>query len=220
LSIASTLQRNGFVFLARYMQERETYEIVEELGLPVRLGPGSAVHALTPNTREEALPNTYSGLYGLDAFPFHTDFAHWTNPPRYLLLRAIIGYSDVATLVVDSRHIVSEVGIRPLQRALVKPRRRRRNVATSLLRIYEQRSDLSDLIRWDETFIRPASDAGVIGTSLFSKTLSSIEPCRVALAERGDTLIIDNWRMLHARGPVCERCRDRRLNRVYLEHVH
>lgn len=34
-------------------------------------------------------PNTYSGLFGLEEFPLHTDLAHWHSPPRYILLRVL-----------------------------------------------------------------------------------------------------------------------------------
>ncbi|HAH95942.1 MAG TPA: hypothetical protein DCL69_03455, partial [Firmicutes bacterium] len=36
----------------------------------------------------------------------------------------------------------------------------------------------------------------------------------------GDTLVIDNWRMLHARSPVPAGREDRKIQRVYLESLH
>jgi hypothetical protein len=87
------------------------------------------------------------------------------------------------------------------------------------LRLFEG-DDEASLIRWDQTFIRPASEAGRLGFALFKEALSTIEPTRVALAARGDTLLIDNWRMLHARSSVPADCRDRLLERAYLEVVH
>nr|WP_281066390.1 TauD/TfdA family dioxygenase [Xanthobacter flavus] len=38
----------------------------------------------------------------------------------------------------------------------------------------------------------------------------------IALAHPGDTLIIDNWRMLHARSPIPPGREDRSIQRVYL----
>ncbi|TIW05266.1 MAG: TauD/TfdA family dioxygenase, partial [Mesorhizobium sp.] len=36
----------------------------------------------------------------------------------------------------------------------------------------------------------------------------------------GDTLIIDNWRMLHARSPIITGTEDRAIERIYLERLH
>src|SRR6202000_1586974 len=35
---------------------------------------------------EEAPRNTLSSRHGTGAFPFHTDGAHWREPPRFLIL--------------------------------------------------------------------------------------------------------------------------------------
>jgi alpha-ketoglutarate-dependent taurine dioxygenase len=218
-TLATILRRDGFAFLPGYYPNSDAAEVAADLGRPVALGRGSPVHDLSPRTRDETTSNTYSGLYGLGAFPYHTDLAHWANPPRYLLLRALIGYAEVPTMLVDSQQILAVVGERPLHRALMKPRRRRRRVATPLLRIYETRGN-DKLVRWDETFVRPVSDAGEIGTQLFAKALIHARSAEIKLIKNGDSLIVDNWRMLHARGPVPDRCRDRTLQRVYMEHIH
>jgi hypothetical protein len=152
-------------------------------------------------------------------FPFHTDFAHWRRPPRYLFLRAIVGYTEVPTLIAESAEIIASVGARILRRAFVKSRRPV-NGSTPLLRLYEAACDDQHLIRWDQTFIRPASEAGRLGVARFKDALEGVTPVTVPLAQRGDTLIVDNWRMLHARAAVPETCKDRLLERAYLERVH
>jgi alpha-ketoglutarate-dependent taurine dioxygenase len=38
----------------------------------------------------------------------------------------------------------------------------------------------------------------------------------IRLVRRGDTLLIDNWRMLHARSPIPMGRGDRCIQRVYL----
>jgi len=42
--------------------------------------------------------NTYGGNYGLRKLPIHTDLAHWYRPPRYVLLRCIVGAPPSARL--------------------------------------------------------------------------------------------------------------------------
>jgi alpha-ketoglutarate-dependent taurine dioxygenase len=41
-----------------------------------------------------------------------------------------------------------------------------------------------------------------------------------ALARAGDTLLIDNWRMLHARSSIPLGREDRIIERVYLEGLY
>ena len=64
------------------------------------------VQSLRPRQAVEAKQNQYSGHYGFDIFPFHTDLAHWALPPRYFLLRCLIGTEDVFTNVLPSSHVV------------------------------------------------------------------------------------------------------------------
>jgi hypothetical protein len=168
--------------------------------------------------RAGATPNTYSGIYGLDRFPFHTDLAHWRRPPRYLLLRCATGYADVPTLLVDGRTIIDAVTLDILARAIFKPRRPR-DGALALLRLCEPTDD-GHRLRWDDVFLRPASKIGHIADQQVRERLARSEPLSIALARSGDTLLIDNWRMLHARSPILAGREDRKIERVYLEGLH
>ena len=97
-------------------------------------------------------------------------------------------------MLIDGAEIIENVGPIVLSRAIVRPRRRVEGIFP-LLRIYDRKEHQS-LLRWDEVFIRPASRAGEIGVE---ECLDQSSPIRIPLAKRGDTLIIDNWRMLHGR---------------------
>jgi L-asparagine oxygenase len=168
--------------------------------------------------RASATPNTYSGIYGLDRFPFHTDLAHWRRPPRYLLLRCIVGYADVRTLLVDGRRLINAVTVDLLARAIFKPRRPR-DGALALLRLCEPTDD-GHRLRWDEVFLKPASKIGDVANHGVREYLTRSEPLSIALVRPGDTLLIDNWRMLHARSPILAGREDRKIERVYLEDLH
>lgn len=218
-SVTSEIRKSGFVFLPALEAHRLSVEVVAGLGHPLALGKGAAVHTLAPRDSCEAGPNTYSGLFGLCGFPYHTDMAHWRKPPRYLLLRCIVGYAEVPTPLVDGLALAEAVGRDTLKRSLVRPRRRVAG-SMSLLRLLEEQGDDGMLVRWDQTFIQPASDAGVRGYALFRDALVEAPSISVSLVERGDTLILDNWRMLHGRAPVPDACKNRLLERAYLERVH
>lgn len=215
-ALADELARCGYAFLPTHYPGVDSADVAASLGRPLVPWAGGLVQRLTP--RATATPNTYSGVYGLDRFPFHTDLAHWRRPPRYLLLRCLRGYADIPTLLVDCRALVDSGGLDILRRAIVKPRRPQ-NGSVPLLRLYEQ-VEYGYRFRWDETFLIPASRVGDLASRHVRTTLESTNPQAVILAQPGDTLIVDNWHMLHARPPILPGREDRALERVYLETIN
>ncbi|MEP9380578.1 TauD/TfdA family dioxygenase [Aquabacter sp. CN5-332] len=210
------LVERGYSVTEEYAPELEILEVAGRIGAAITPWEGGLVQTLQP--RVDATPNTYSGNFGLDRFPFHTDLAHWKPPPRYLLLRCQVGYEDVPTLLIDGQRLIASISRNALSRALFKPRRPR-NGALTLIRLLETR-DGFDMLRWDEIFLRPASRVGEAVDQLVRDWLKRAEPTAVALFRPGDTLIIDNWRMLHARSPIPDGREDRSIQRVYLEDLH
>lgn len=214
--VRDALKANGYAFLSEHLVGRSTADVVSEIGLPAALGSGKAVHALVPRMKHEAGDTSYSGKYGLGAFPLHTDLAHWHAPPRYFVLRCVSGFEEVSTLVLDGARAVRTVGSDILSRALMQPRRPLLGLR-SLLRLY---SPDTNCLRWDERYIVPASPAGLRGSTAFKEFLANVDPMRIPLARPGDTLVIDNWRILHGRSPVPNNFRTRVIERVYLQGVH
>jgi L-asparagine oxygenase len=214
--ICDAIEQNGYAFLERHLIGRSTAEVACEIGLPIALGGGNAVHALMPRQKHEVSDTTYSDEYGLGTFPLHTDLAHWYAPPRYFLLRCVLGFDAVATLVVDGMRAVRRVGPEILFRALMQPRRSLMG-RRSLLRLYDPGIAR---VRWDERYIVPASTAGLRGSTSLKEVLAGEDPVRLSLALPGDTLIIDNWRIVHGRAPVPESCRARVVERVYLQRIY
>lgn len=175
---------------------------MESLGQGLTI-PGSAfMHHLVARSQENAPPNTYGGNYGFGTLPLHTDLAHWYISPRYLVLRCLAGSSSVATLLLDGFDVVSAIGQTAMRRALVQPRR---PVAgqRALLHLLEQDRQTGRLmLRWDELFLVPASPSSAEVFSVVKERLTAIDPKRIVLHDPGDTLVLDNWRMLHGRSPT------------------
>lgn len=212
------LEQSGYLLIPKHHPECDGTQVAIAAGELLSLGSSEAVHELTPLSVEQSTPNSYSGIYGHNAFPFHTDLAHWRDPPRYLMLRCVRGFREVPTLLLDGFELIDEIGRTSLRRALVRPRR---PIAGQfqLLRILDER-DERPLLRWDEVFIRPASD---IGESSMAKVRAGIQkhaPIAVTLVEAGDTLLVDNWRMLHARSVIPEGCESRVIERAYLGRLN
>lgn len=195
------------------MLNETTSELIRYLEAKEGMEPTSGIHHLTPKEKVESTPNTYSGQYGHHEFPLHTDLAHWFRPPRYLLLRCVQGNNQVSTRLLDGNKIVDALGVRVLERALVKPRRPIKG-KLRLMRIFQPGTP--SLFRWDKIFIVPASPAGEVGIAAVINRLKETNIVKVILGNTYDTLLIDNWRMLHGRSAVPDGSDNRIIERVYL----
>jgi L-asparagine oxygenase len=218
LSIRGQLRNSGFVFLPSHLPGRSTEGIVRSLGTVIWTEHGKLVHQLKPKSADNSTPNTYSGIFGVDQFPLHTDLAHWRFPPRFVMLRCITGFDAVHTLLIDGARAIEAIDQTIFSRALVRPRRPI-DGSLPLLRLYDRQQGDRGMLRWDEIFIRPASPAGQVGVTRLKECLTRSKPMSIPLANRGDTLIVDNWRMLHGRSPVPAACQGRVVERAYLENV-
>jgi len=219
ISLKAQILRHGFVFLPEHRCTETGTELAQSLGDLLRLGDGEPVHQLVINKASDASPNTYSGIYGDGEFPFHTDLAHWVHPPRFLLLRCLRGFEEVPTLLIDAFQLVDQAGRELLSRALVKPRRPI-NLRLPLLRIFRTIGDDAALFRWDDVFLQACGTSGSQGMQAVRENISATRPITVKLARRGDTLLVDNWRMLHARSQIPPGCESRCIERAYLGGIH
>lgn len=214
--LKTTVDLNGYAFVQGAFNQTDAGALAASLGSPLVPWDGGLVQQITP--RKTSTPNTYSGIYGVGRFPFHSDLAHWSEPPRYLLLRCVKGYADVPTLLVDGRMLAEAVSLDILTRAIFRPRRPRVGVLP-LLRLCDPTDD-GHRIRWDEVFLKPASKIGQIAHAAVHAWLAECQPLRCCLHQAGDVLLIDNWRMLHARAPIPPDRYDRNIERVYLRSLH
>jgi alpha-ketoglutarate-dependent taurine dioxygenase len=214
-SLKEDIGRQGYAFAHEFSPGTDAVAVANAIGRPLIPWEGGLVQELVP--RDTATPNTYSGIYGLDRFPFHTDLAHWRLPPRYLLLRCVAGHADVPTLLLDSHALLEAVTKDVLTRAIYRPRRPRDGKLT-LLRLYEPRND-GYCFRWDEVFLKPASKIGELAGLRVKEQLRKCVPMSHSLTRPGDLLLIDNWRMLHARSLIPAERMDRKIQRIYLEDL-
>jgi L-asparagine oxygenase len=216
--VGSEVDRSGYAILRRYKPPIAGSTVPNELGVRYD-GELMRTHCLSPTAKSHAPPNTYSGQHGLGRFPLHTDLAHFREPPRYFVLRAIVGAADVITQLIDARRIIDALGSSCLARAVMRPRRPR-NGAQSLLTLFDPRRGNSGMIRWDDTFIVPATDSAQVVVTLVREQLERERPLALSLSHPGDTLIVDNWRMLHGRSVVSTASLGRIVERTYLRTLN
>lgn len=216
--INNLVHLEGFAFLKRWKSDELSEYVVCSLGRGLTFGKDKCIHQIVPRTGNA--PNTYSGIYGLNEFPLHSDMAHWPEPPRYMMLRCVVGNPAVTTSIVDGKQIIRTAGAECLARGLVRPRRPRHG-KFPLLSIYTPKpSNNFGMLRWDEKFIVPASSAGHEAMTAVRGALNSIVRHSIALTDAGDTLIIDNWRMLHGRSAAPANSTNRIIERAYLGDLH
>jgi hypothetical protein len=213
------LPQDGWIFLARFLPELTSNEAFGHLGTIDMLEGLDRIQTLKPSTNEETA-NTYSGNFGNRSFPLHTDLAHWAIPPRFVALRCILGAPGVATKLLDGRSLMQLVGIESLRRSLVQPRRPISN-RRRLLSLLERANDRSDyILRWDNLFLTPASRHAEQISSMVLDYFSQAQTIDIYLEQPGDTLIIDNWRILHGRSPIPKHGTERRIDRTYLMEAY
>lgn len=218
--LAQALATNGYALIPCHRPDLSTVEAVSLLGTPLTLAGFSTVQELRPHQASDAAPNTYSGNFGVGEFPMHTDLAHWAIPPRYLVLRCIQGASEVATGVIDGNVLIENLGSTLLRRTLVQPRRPLGN-GKQLLRLLDRFDDYDvPVLRWDSIYLHPASAASKAAFDLVSKHIASMTRDDAVLLTRGDTLVLDNWRMIHRRSPVTATAAYRHIDRVYVGALH
>jgi L-asparagine oxygenase len=220
------LENDGYLFLPNWLPHVTALSLARTIGSLVDVSallPGSRIkpiQTLAPLTRKESSGNQYSEMHGLNAFPIHTDLAHWARPPRYLMLRCIAGCPDVKTLLTRKSQILDSIDRNLLKHAIARPRRTSPYGGTCLLPFLFHIGGV-EAIRWDSLFLIPVNESAE-HLSDFFEDYRHHPPSEeyVTLASRGDTLIIDNWRTMHARSEVPQACTHRRIERAYLSSIY
>lgn len=192
-------------------------EFACKFGVPVPVRPTEpASRILTPTRRENASPRSLSSAHGLGRFPFHTDAAHHMRPPRWLVMRCIDpGPLSRPTYLIDwLGHPLSEHEQGLLERAVWRVRSGPAPFLTSVMAC----SHTGEMIlRYDPGCMEPADPAFRGAAEMLERLIATAERVEIDWSP-GDVLVIDNWRMLHARGDgTTEDEGLRRLERVLVQ---
>ncbi len=76
-----------------------------------------------------------------------------------------------------------------------------------------------EIFRWDQIFLEPLNKHARSLKHMMLDPLCEERALRVRLGKPGDTILIDNWRMLHGRSAVPFQGRERHVERVYLSEI-
>lgn len=190
------LERHGFVFQRGFHAE-DLLVFSERIG-PIRYDPRSPelIREILPQQVVDAKKNTLSSRYGTGSFPFHTDCAHWDRPAQYLLLFCVNpGEGRRQTLLQDSQSWTlatdeEELACRALWRT--------GHVRSRLCTVCE-RSVRGLTVRYDTDCMRPMTAEAREVALLLEANIEKSQQCEIDW-EENCLLVVDNRRMVHARG--------------------
>ena len=181
------------------------------LGQPVGESRDPAiVRMLSPQVPSEALTNTLSSRYGMGPFPFHTESAYWRHPSRFVVLYCVHpGSGERPTLLKDSAEWdLSSRKLQILTHGAWKSGGSRRFVCA-----IGSRCSGRLRLRFDLDCMKPLNRAAREASEIVGLCMQSQMPQRIEW-HPGDLLVIDNFRILHARGAAGAPDQDRILERV------
>jgi alpha-ketoglutarate-dependent taurine dioxygenase len=175
----------------------------------------SKIIELRPTEAVNSRAHSLSGMYSIGAFPCHTDTAHWATPCRYVLLACVNpGLGNRETVLLDPRVVPMTTRQRELLRSTPF---RVRNGKGSFFSTVLQKG--RPFIRYDSGCMQPLSYNGALAFSYLDSQAWPDLVQRIKLV-RGNLLIVDNWRILHGRGPAFCDDRSRTLLRLYVHKDH
>jgi hypothetical protein len=173
----------------------EILRLAQQIGKPIPGRRGRIIEALVPLPPKLAAVSSLSKLYGLEAFPIHTDGAHKPVPPRFIILAcANPGTTPAPTVLGRLRDL-----------ALLDSERECLGTAVFLIR-NGRRSFYSTILDSSRSFIRFDQGCMVPTCPKGTKTLHTITSrgndfaANLIFWNPWDVLIVDNWNVLHGRG--------------------
>lgn len=183
------------------------------LGEPVPITAGSPV-ADAISYRGDAVAGSWRQYIADNAFPYHSDGAYHADPPRWLVLYCVeTDRGSAATLLADP---LSQADAADRRLLSTEPWRIHQAGARRPARLLERVGD-RDRLRWDPMVMRPFIASGARAGARLAALTAGAPEIRHAWSA-GSLLLIDNWRMLHAR-PPCDDRASRTLWRLLLRQT-
>lgn len=212
----AALQERGWLEIPHIYRPDQLLSLATGLGPIVHQDSRPPISKLIPIPAETAGLATASRTYGTGEFPFHTDLAHWPTPARFLVMGNTGVASHTPTLLLDTRTDATFQQLRPLaRRAVWKVSKTRRPFTCSMLFSHGD----TERLRWDTNVMSPSNAAAEEIASLLPVSLRLSERANVTSIhwhQTGRTLIVDNWRVLHARPAVPTTDSMRTLYRIFV----
>jgi hypothetical protein len=191
--------------------------VAASLGKPTSSLNRPLIQSLIGRPRDEAPRNSLSGIFGLGEFPPHTDVAHWHTPARYVLLRCTTA-NDIPTILLDSKDFLTHQQRQLWAQSTWKVTRISFPFLCSMAFVCNGVEGL----RWDSCCMTPYGKRAEEARPMIIDTLGTALRTagqEVRWTSPGMVLVIDNWRMLHARPAIPNKSQQRELRRILVEET-
>lgn len=212
----ATLNARGWIEISDIHSPDEMLSLAAQLGDIVHQESRPPISTLKPTPTEAAASATASQTYGTGEFPLHTDLAHWPTPARFIVMGNLSVESQTPTLLLDTRGDIALRDLRSLaKRAIWEVSKARRAFACTMLFAHGG----TEGFRWDQNVMRPLNQTAA---DLAQRLRSELSLTRrenlhsVQWQGKGHALIVDNWRMLHARPSIPTSDLMRTLHRIFV----
>lgn len=211
-AVCRDVRARGFHY-RRGVESTECLPIARSLGIPAGdVRSAELLRLIRPQGADSAKPNTLSSRYGLGAFPFHTDTAYWPTPARFILFHCVSpGAGDRPTILIDPRGWVLSESARRLLCNEVWRVTTRRPFHTTVGRQGED----GLCVRFDEACMAPVTSGAMKALEIMRESIVTSRELSVRWRQ-GDLLVVDNQRLLHARGSAARPDEDRVLARILI----
>jgi hypothetical protein len=187
--------------------EQDLLELAHSLGHPVpsRLN-GPLIDNLIPLNKQDAHPQSLSAKFGVGGFPYHTDGAYFSIPPRFIVLRYIKGIEDPTPTTLCNLTDINGADKQLLKDAIWKVRSIKSFYSTIL-------AQDSSFYRFDNCVMQPLNKAND-NSAFFSDIVSNLSTQTINW-EINKTIVINNWKYLHNRPEV----KDEEVNYRTLQRI-
>lgn len=208
------LAEYGWALLHNVETTSHMMTIAERLGRPLRAPGGQVVKVLSPTDSVRARNGSLSATWGRDAFPFHTDTAFWPTPARYLLMR-VVGDRRRNTNVLPFDLLWSSLACQSrvdAERSVWRTGADRGSIYCSM----SFAASGTRGWRYDAAVMTPVNTAAL---RVRDRLAQACEDSRLGVSvpwQSTGCLVVDNWRVLHARGPQPEQEGARLMFRIYV----
>lgn len=190
-------------------------EASRALGRPLLSPTGELVKALMPVEPHLAPKGSLSATCGLGEFPFHTDTAFWPCPSRYLVMR-VVGDLRRTTELLGFEEVYSMLEPRARANALRSVWRVSSNKGGGIYCSMAFAAGTGRGWRFDTNVMKPANASSQRALQEVNHAIRESQ-AKVSISwERTRCIVIDNWRLLHARGAAPSDETARVLFRIYV----
>ena len=172
---------------------------------------GETSRSIAPVGIGAAPINTLSSRYGDGEFPFHTEMAYVPTPPRYLILFCQHpGEGQRPTRYLDCAPLIRKVSNYDRTGNWVVKAGRKPFYCHAITK-----KERSPGIRFDGHCMEPRGSAAIRESEVIKDFFTSTATQSIVW-EANDLLVLDNWRVVHARGSAIKPDTNRKIVRTLI----